>query len=660
MLVGLLVAGCSTGAPSGAVPDQGPPETGERWITIDKDALDTAAEVLAARDPSARLDVREADDNIAVLRYNAEDFKQLSELMHERHTRCGGFIVHETLEEARAATRARDNERIASLVTYSIDNAATVNPLLTTLSQANILATIQHLSAYTTRYYTSATGVQASNWLRDQWTAMKGSRTDVTVQQFTHSWAQSSVIATITGTTFPNEVIIIGGHLDSIAPGDATAPGADDDASGIATLTEVYRNLMARDFRPQRTIKFMAYAAEEVGLRGSAAIASNYQTNGVNVVGVMQLDMTNYKGSSQDIWLMQDYTNAAQNAFVGQLITAYTNATWSTDSCGYGCSDHASWHNRGYAASMPFESAMDDYNPFIHTDGDTLEVSDNNASHAIKFAQLATAYAGELAKGTLGTPSNTAPNLTITAPATGGSFPQGTAITLSGTAVDTQDGTISNLIAWSSSRDGALGTGASRSVTLTAGAHTLTATVTDTGGLTSTKTVAITITSPTQTELFRDEFEGAANWTKTGLWHMVNNSTCATPGYSSPTHAMYFGIDGQCNYSNGARVQGTITSPTITGVSASSALRFKYFRGVERANGAYDVTSLEVLRGTAVVTVWSKSSTEASATTWQDSGSISLSQFAGQSIQLRFKFDSKDSQFNTFKGFLVDDVVVTQ
>jgi hypothetical protein len=56
---------------------------------------------------------------------------------------------------------------------------------------------------------------------------------------------------------------------------------------------------------------------------------------------------------------------------------------------------------------MPFESRMAQRNMAIHTARDTLEVSGNNAAHAIKFARLATAFAIELGKGELGpaTPS---------------------------------------------------------------------------------------------------------------------------------------------------------------------------------------------------------------------------------------------------------------
>ena len=220
---------------------------------------------------------------------------------------------------------------------------------------------------------------------------------------------QPSVILTVQGTALPSEVVVLGAHQDStIGGGCGLSPGADDDASGVASLSEVLRVAFALGYRPERTVKFMAYAAEEVGLLGSSEIAAKFQQQGTDVVGVFQLDMTNYKGSSSDIYLINDHTNAAQNTFVGDLIDVYlTGVTRGTTVCQYACSDHASWHSRGYAASFPFEAYFQpfppnpQYNPFIHTPNDTLAKSGNNANHALKFSKLAAAYMAELAKGTL-------------------------------------------------------------------------------------------------------------------------------------------------------------------------------------------------------------------------------------------------------------------
>jgi bacterial leucyl aminopeptidase len=80
----------------------------------------------------------------------------------------------------------------------------------------------------------------------------------------------------------------------------------------------------------------------------------------------------------------------------------YTNLT-----CGHGCSDHASWNTAGFAASMPFEATMSASNPYIHKTSDTLTNMGGTANNSVKFARLASAFLGELAKGA--TSGNTPP-----------------------------------------------------------------------------------------------------------------------------------------------------------------------------------------------------------------------------------------------------------
>ena len=272
------------------------------------------------------------------------------------------------------------------------------------MNEFSIRSTILKLSSFNNRYYKAQTGVDSQNWIKSQWEALSANRNDVKIEFFKHqNWPQPSIIMTIQGTTKADEIVVIGGHADSIAGywgrEKARAPGADDNASGIATITETIRVAMVNGYRPQRTIKFMAYAAEEVGLLGSKEIANSFKSQGKNVVGVMQLDMTNFKGTvDKDIVFMTDYTNQAQTSFMGKLIDTYVQVPWGYSKCGYGCSDHASWHNAGYPASMPFESTMGDINHKIHTDKDLIENSGSNAIHAEKFAKLAVAFLVEMGK----------------------------------------------------------------------------------------------------------------------------------------------------------------------------------------------------------------------------------------------------------------------
>lgn len=79
--------------------------------------------------------------------------------------------------------------------------------------------------------------------------------------------AVSNVIADITGTEFPDEYVVVGGHLDSWDG----AVGATDNATGVATTLEAARLILASGLKPRRTIRFMLWTGEEQGLLGSRA-----------------------------------------------------------------------------------------------------------------------------------------------------------------------------------------------------------------------------------------------------------------------------------------------------------------------------------------------------------------------------------------------------
>lgn len=400
------------------------------WISLGDAALaqlqkHKAVTPNASVAPSARLAGAEgttaasrAAESIHLVQVDEDDLALLSEAVHHELNRCGGFMYHPSQAEGLATLhRHASLAKVALAVTrpsYVIDQQAVVTPMLNQMQASNIGQTIVDLSANVNRHYQTAAGVAASNWLKQRWTTLAGGRSDITVEQYTHpNWKQKSVIATIQGTDNAAEVVVLGGHLDSIVQGsvgeNTRAPGADDDASGIASLTEVLRTLAVSGYKPRRTLKFMAYAAEEVGLRGSQEIATSYANAGTNVVGVMQLDMTNYKGSVNDIYIYTDYTDSAQNTFITNLIRTYLpTLKIGTDRCGYGCSDHASWTAKGFYASMPFEAAMSQSNPYIHTANDTYANTGSQAENSLKFARMALAYMVELGSdGSIGIPDKT-------------------------------------------------------------------------------------------------------------------------------------------------------------------------------------------------------------------------------------------------------------
>jgi leucyl aminopeptidase len=359
--------------------------------------------------------IDQAGNALVLIETGRDRVDALARHVHETEHRCGGFFAFASRAEAEAFL-ASDGSRVAHAYEprggYAIDNALTVNSWLAQVSAPNIHATISHLAAYHTRHYASPTGSEAASWIRDTWLALADGRSDVGAELFTacnDCGSQPSVILTIQGTTWPDEVVVLGGHLDSInwdasGSSSARAPGADDDASGIATLTEILRVAMDSGFRPQRTVKFMGYAAEEVGLNGSQAIAGSFQATGTDVVGVLQLDMTNYHEPGQaDIEIISDHTNAGLNAFLGVLFDAYLQPlglTRGSSPCGYGCSDHASWTAAGYPSAFAFEGGGINHSfGQIHSAFDLIENMGDSAARSVPFAQLGLAFLGEVAKG---------------------------------------------------------------------------------------------------------------------------------------------------------------------------------------------------------------------------------------------------------------------
>jgi leucyl aminopeptidase len=366
-----------------------------------KNLVTTDVDVLSNIKSIVTMDVVGIKNGVAVINASNEAMREITEVTHEKFGRCGGFFYHETLEEAFNSTKVQTIKNLKT-VNYSLTKPDQVNLAIDAVSETMISGFISHLSSFKNRYYQSDSGEKAALSIRDKWKELLVNIPNSNVEIYPHSWKQPSVIATIIGSKYPDEIIVVGGHLDSIAGwfdrSNALAPGADDNASGISTITETIRVLTTTGFRPEKTIKFMGYAAEEVGLRGSAEIAKDFKTKGLNVIGAMQLDMTNFKGGDKDIYITTDYTNPQQNEFLKELITKYVKVSYGETSCGYACSDHASWHKNGFAASMPFESDKKGMNNKIHTGGDTLEYMGGDALHAVNFSKLAAAFVIELSK----------------------------------------------------------------------------------------------------------------------------------------------------------------------------------------------------------------------------------------------------------------------
>ena len=109
-----------------------------------------------------------------------------------------------------------------------------------------------------------AIGLRDADWLSEELQKGKVSVQIKTNGHFLDSAIGHNVIGELTGSEFPNEIITVGGHLDSWD----NCEGAHDDGAGCVQTIEILRALKSIGYKPKRTIRFVLFANEENGLRG--------------------------------------------------------------------------------------------------------------------------------------------------------------------------------------------------------------------------------------------------------------------------------------------------------------------------------------------------------------------------------------------------------
>jgi hypothetical protein len=137
---------------------------------------------------------------------------------------------------------------------------------------------------------------KVAEYIRNEFDQM-GLNTEI--QYINKNKTQQNVIAIMEGNdpVLKNEVIVIGAHYDHLGIKNSKVyNGADDNASGTATIIEIARNLSKNKELFKRTVVFVAFDAEEIGLVGSTFYINDFiEKNSVqNVVLMMSLDMVGY------------------------------------------------------------------------------------------------------------------------------------------------------------------------------------------------------------------------------------------------------------------------------------------------------------------------------------------------------------------------------
>ncbi|MDX2066756.1 MAG: M20/M25/M40 family metallo-hydrolase [Fimbriimonadaceae bacterium] len=164
-------------------------------------------------------------------------------------------------------------------------------------------ATVERLATWPNRNTNNPSCREAAEWIAGEFRAIPG----VQVELMPYDIAKGprvpeaksvvQVVATLPGTDpeLAAHRVLIGGHLDTINMqaganlATAIAPGANDDASGVAAALECARVLAARPHR--RTLMFVAFTGEEQGLLGSGAMAKRAKAEGWKLDAVLNNDM---------------------------------------------------------------------------------------------------------------------------------------------------------------------------------------------------------------------------------------------------------------------------------------------------------------------------------------------------------------------------------
>jgi hypothetical protein len=251
-----------------------------------------------------------------------------------------------------------------------------VNDVIATIvgevSRANLRSHVLSLQSFETRYTSTDNCELAGQFILNYFKAIG---LEARFQPFTFgsNISTRNVVAEIKGETDPEEIVIICAHYDSTSS-EATirAPGADDDASGVAAVMEAARILSEHplDF----TVRFIAFSAEEWGLYGSRYHSDGARASSERILGVVNLDMIAYADAMpEDLdvivndasWWMAERTGQIADAYTGLAVRKIVNSSFVY-------SDHSPFWDRGYSAFCGIEDA-DVNNPYYHTPEDTVD-----------------------------------------------------------------------------------------------------------------------------------------------------------------------------------------------------------------------------------------------------------------------------------------------
>ncbi|OGU29091.1 MAG: hypothetical protein A2X67_02995 [Ignavibacteria bacterium GWA2_55_11] len=209
----------------------------------------------------------------------------------------------------RQVPEPEDDTRVPS---PSLARDSVIRSILARIQPDSIRATVEVLQGFGSRFALAPSRDSVAVWIEEQF--RRRGFDQVVRDSFLLSYAfrghltetwQKNVVATFRGSNLPGSTIVIGAHYDSATRPDdplvtTNAPGADDNASGTAAVLEIARVTKVAGWTPEITVKFVAFAAEEVGYMGSEDYAGKARAAATNVRLAINLDVIAYSGAPSE------------------------------------------------------------------------------------------------------------------------------------------------------------------------------------------------------------------------------------------------------------------------------------------------------------------------------------------------------------------------
>ncbi len=246
--------------------------------------------------------------------------------------------------------------------------------IIANVSDSILRATIQGLGNQGTRHWNNANHDSVSRWVKAAY--LTAGVADVALDSFQYSstW-QANVVATIPGNVTPAAELIVGGHHDDV-PSTGSAPGADDNASGTAAAIEMARVLKLVNYQPAYTMRFMGYAAEEAGLRGSASYAQRARAANRDIRAMQNYDMigNRYQAPTDNsVYVVWYTTSEGYRDLQATMMQMYTPLIpVSTTSYRSGSDSYSFWQ-QNYRTVFCIEK---NFSQYYHTSNDLLQYLD--------------------------------------------------------------------------------------------------------------------------------------------------------------------------------------------------------------------------------------------------------------------------------------------